>query len=76
METLMLYLALGATVLAGTIVIGLIGLTAFTRWIDLKRSELDRASGTATPTIGQRIDLADLKERIRRLEAIAAGVDI
>jgi hypothetical protein len=27
------------------------------------------------PAIGQRIDLADLKERIRKLEAIAAGVD-
>ena len=26
--------------------------------------------------IGQRIDLADLKERIRKLEAIAAGVDL
>lgn len=75
MDILILYLALGMTVLAISTVLGLIGLRGFTAWIELKRAELDRP-GPATPGIGQRIDVADLKERVRRLEAIAAGVDI
>jgi hypothetical protein len=37
-------------------------------WLDLKR---DAGSGTMG-----RIEVADLKERVRRLEAIAAGVDL
>ena len=45
-------------------------------WLDLKRAELGtapRQEGVAA--IGNRIDVADLKERVRKLEAIAAGVD-
>ena len=30
----------------------------------------------AAPNAGARIEIADLKERIRKLEAIAAGVDL
>jgi hypothetical protein len=45
-------------------------------WLDLKRAELDlRRDGATPPTPAARIDLADLKERVRKLEAIAAGVD-
>ncbi|MFS0737050.1 hypothetical protein ABC347_08365 [Sphingomonas sp. 1P06PA] len=48
-------------------------------WLDLRRMELElgrepvAASG---PSTASRIELADLKERIRKLEAIAAGVDL
>jgi hypothetical protein len=35
-----------------------------------------RPQQSELPAVGQRIDLADLKERIRKLEAIAAGVDL
>ena len=49
-------------------------------WLELKRLELQaRPSDTDLPppsTMSSRIELADLKERIRKLEAIAAGVDI
>jgi hypothetical protein len=34
-----------------------------------------RSQSGEMPAIGQRIDLADLKERIRKLEAIASGVE-
>ena len=34
-----------------------------------------RAEATMPPASG-RIELADLKERIRKLEAIAAGIDL
>ena len=80
MESLMLYFGMGMTALAASTVLGLIGLKGFTAWIDLKRTEMgataNGAMPAAMPTIGQRIDVADLKERVRRLEAIAAGVDI
>ncbi len=75
MDALILYFGMGMTALAGSTILGLIGLKAFTAWLDLKRSEIERPAGSASPTIGQRIDVADLKERVRRLEAIASGVD-
>lgn len=80
MNSLTLYFGMGMTALAACTVLGLIGLKGFTAWIDLKRAEIGAGIGnampTAAPTVGQRIDVADLKERVRRLEAIAAGVDI
>jgi hypothetical protein len=41
--------------------------------------ELDHAHDTGMPvavSTGARIEIADLKERIKKLEAIAAGVDL
>jgi hypothetical protein len=75
METLPLYLALSLTTVAGLTILALIGLKAFRVWIDLKQVELGHRT-PATPSTAQRIDIADLKERIRKLEAIASGVDI
>lgn len=50
---------------------------AWAGWLRLRARELELARGPHgdLPAIGQRIDVADLKERIRKLEAIAAGVD-
>ena len=46
-------------------------------WLELKRAQM--AGGDTPPRAAlspaQRIELADLKERVRRLEAIANGVD-
>ena len=66
------------TGLAGIALASLVGLAAFTRWIDLKRAEFDHRHGPAAalPGTSNRIEIADLKERIRKLEAIAAGVDL
>lgn len=75
MEVLPLYLALSLTTVAGLTVLALIGLKAFRAWIDLKQLELSHRNPTA-PSTAQRIDVADLKERIRKLEAIASGVDM
>ena len=54
------------------------GLTGWRGWLQLKRSEIERAAPPApsAPSAGARIEIADLKERIRKLEAIAAGVDL
>ena len=76
MEDLSLYFGIGITALATCTVLGLISLKGFTAWIELKRAEIGHVAPTTAPSVGQRIDVADLKERVRRLEAIAAGVDI
>lgn len=45
-------------------------------WLELKRAELAGPElPTPVPAAGARIELADLKERVRRLEAIANGVE-
>jgi hypothetical protein len=67
---------------AGLAGIGLVGgfvAWGWAGWLRLRAQELDRDRAMRRddlPAVGQRIDLADLKERIRKLEAIAAGVDI
>ncbi len=75
METLPLYLALSLTTVVGLTVLALTSLKAFNAWISLKQLELNQRMPSA-PSTSQRIDVADLKERIRKLEAIASGVDI
>ncbi len=47
-------------------------------WLELKRFELTHG-GSSDRTLqpaGGRIEIADLKERVRKLEAIAAGIDL
>ena len=65
----------GLTIVAGAL------LRAWQGWLAFKRQELDRHQPGAEPAAGSsmgaaRIELADLKERIRKLEAIASGVDL
>ena len=47
-------------------------------WLDLKRLEIGAAQGVqkAHGGAGELIEMADLKERIRKLESIAACVDL
>ena len=69
-------------VLSGSVIAGLggasiAGLKAWNGWLELKKLELAQAVGErGLPPAGGRIELADLKERVRKLEAIAAGIDI
>ncbi len=57
---------------------------AWRDWIELKRRELEMVNGLRgdvreNPQISvgaARIELADMKERIRKLEAIASGVEL
>ena len=76
MDPLPLYLAIGLVTLAAIAIIARSSLKAFDGWLALKRAELDRNRDPGMPSAVARIDIADLKERIRKLEAIAAGVDI
>ena len=72
------YLILASASLAGLGIVSTASLAGWRGWLALRRAELDRApnfTGPA-PAAGTRIEIADLKERIRKLEAIAAGVDL
>ena len=53
------------------------GLRGWQAWLDYKRLELAAQTGDhGLPPATGRIELADLKERVRKLEAIAAGIDL
>ena len=62
--------------LAGLIVATHAALIGWRGWLDLRRLEIVSRRDVAAPTPGARIEMADLKERIRKLEAIAAGVEL
>jgi hypothetical protein len=68
---------LSASIIAGLAGVALAGLKAWNGWLELKRFELthDAADRTLPPATG-RIEIADLRERVRKLEAIAAGIDL
>ena len=69
-------------VLSGSVIAGLggasvAGLKAWNGWLELKKMELTQALGDrGLPPASGRIEMADLRERVRKLEAIAAGIDI
>ncbi len=50
-------------------------LRAWSGWLELKRLELE---GNRRPRsqAGGRVELTELKERVRKLEAIASGIEI
>jgi len=74
----------GALIITGWIgILAYAGLKGWNGWLALKRTEIELtmaqhavSSGPPPVSAGMRIDVADLKERIRKLEAIAAGIDI
>jgi hypothetical protein len=69
-----------AIALSALTIISLVALRGWRDWIQLKREELAAghvpAQDATVPHAGSRIEIADLKERLRKLEAIAAGVDL
>jgi len=69
-------------VLSVSIIVGLAGaalasLKAWNGWLELKKMELAHLAGDrGLPPATGRIEIADLRERVRKLEAIAAGIDL
>lgn len=74
-STLLILTASGA---AGLCLASAAALKGWQGWLDLKRAELmGRAcEEPRIPSPAARIELADLKERVRRLEAIASGIEL
>lgn len=74
-----LYIIIGALAVLCVGIVSSLGLRGWRDWLALKHAELDvvrRGSDMPVPTATSRIEVADLKERVKRLEAIAAGIDI
>lgn len=75
-------IVIAAAALIGLAVVTVGLLSAWQGWLALKRQELDqldrkdpmRDDGSSMGAA--RIEISDLKERIRKLEAIASGVDL
>lgn len=74
---LTLTLALAATTLAAVAIVSATLLSGWRGWLALQQQRLgEQPVSQPTPNAGTRIEIADLKERIRKLEAIAAGVEL
>ncbi len=79
MQDPLFWLTISGAGLLGLVILAWAALSGWRGWLELERMKLDRVrpdatSGGASPAA--RIELADLKERVRKLEAIAAGVDL
>ncbi len=76
-----LYLTVATSGLLGLGMVTAAGLSGWRGWLQLKHEEIGERHAVGAPSVGttsaaSRIEMADLKERIRKLEAIAAGVDL
>ena len=72
-------LMIAATALVAVLVITTAMLRGWQGWLQLRLRELEAHGGGETGGSREgaaRIEIADLKERIRKLEAIANGVDL
>lgn len=68
---------IGASIILAIGLACVAGLKGWQLWLDYKRLELASQTGDhGLPPATGRIELADLKERVRKLEAIAAGIDL
>jgi hypothetical protein len=76
-------MAIATCTLIAVIVVAFAALQGWQGWLALKRHELEhkpRRMGEpdtgVSREVAARIELADLRERVRKLEAIASGVDL
>jgi len=69
-----------ATALGITAMLCLAATRAWKGWLELRRLEIAsrgvRGGEAAEDGIGVRIELADVRERLKKLEAIASGVEL
>jgi len=78
---LMAYATMAFVLTGWGLIAAYVCLRVWSGWLALKRAEMEltaRLAASDEPSLlptAARIDLADLRERIRKLEAIASGVD-
>jgi hypothetical protein len=66
-----------ASMVAGLAGASWAGLKAWSGWLEFKKMELTQTlSDRGLPPASGRIEMADLRERVRKLEAIAAGIEL
>ncbi len=71
-------LALSTAALAALGIASIAVLKGWRGWLELRQLQLAYPASRASeaPSPAARIELADLKERVRKLEAIASGVEL
>jgi hypothetical protein len=72
-------IGVAALALAGLAIFLAAALRGWQGWLELKRLELGAAAPRTEARTGgmaERIELADLRERIRKLESLAACIDL
>ena len=70
-------LIVAGTVLAVTFMLCAAAMRAWRGWLDYKKLELaSHMGGEAKEDVGVRIELAAVRERLKKLEAIASGVEL
>lgn len=71
-------LIIAGTVLAVTALLCAAAMRAWRGWLDYKKLELASRTGRepAEEDVGLRIELAGVRERLKKLEAIASGVEL
>lgn len=72
---------MSASSIVAIAMLGLVWAWSWKGWLEFKRQQLGSTAQHGddvmpAPQIGSRIELADLRERVKKLEAIAAGVDM
>ncbi|MFC3711479.1 hypothetical protein ACFOMD_02785 [Sphingoaurantiacus capsulatus] len=80
LETTNLLVLTGSSIVA-IAMLGMVWAWSWKGWLEFKRQQLTTGTGVADEAmpvaqVGNRIELADLRERVKKLEAIAAGVDL
>ena len=79
-KTMTTTLILSATALAITAMLCLAATRAWQGWLALKQLEIDRVvepeERESEGEVGLRIELAAVRERLKKLEAIASGVEL
>lgn len=67
--------ALLAAAVVALAMLSLVALRGWGSWLELRRWELDQGGERELSPAAARLELADLKDRVRRLEAIADGAE-
>lgn len=81
MQDASLYMTIAAASLLAITIVSITALRGWNEWISYKRLELREIQDYRVqnegngPSATSRIEMADLKERLKKLEAIAAGVE-
>lgn len=80
MNEAMIQIVVAGEAVAGLAIFLAAALRGWHGWLELKRLELSAGPGgearPAAASAGERIEMADLKERIRKLETLAASIDL
>ncbi|MGE0179498.1 MAG: hypothetical protein AB7O91_06735 [Sphingomonas sp.] len=70
-------LVLATAAVLVTAILCMAGLSAWRGWLALRRLEIERCrDDIPAEDVGTRIELAAVKERLKKLEAIASGVEL